>query len=266
MKPCTTLIVTLAIAPAALAADLEAGKVKALTVCAACHGANGVSVSDEIPNLAGQRTAYLEGQLKALKVGTRKDQIMNPIAAQLSNDDIANVSAYFGSLPGAAVSAKSAFLPHVVKSNVAFPEDYPTSFTRYRANNSAQAKQVVHNYANAVAVSAAREDRSLPDGSVLMVVTYAAKLDADKQPVLGSDGFFVPDRALGYTVMAREAGWGKDIPEMLRNENWNYAIFGASKQRRSDINQAECLGCHKGLDNSSYTFTLERLRATAKGK
>lgn len=39
------------------AADLEAGKAKAQAVCAACHGANGISVADAIPNLAGQRVA-----------------------------------------------------------------------------------------------------------------------------------------------------------------------------------------------------------------
>jgi cytochrome c553 len=41
--------------PLADAADLEAGKAKVATVCAACHGAAGVSVSDSIPNLAAQR-------------------------------------------------------------------------------------------------------------------------------------------------------------------------------------------------------------------
>ena len=47
------LLVMLAGIPIASAADLEAGKTKAATVCAACHGALGVSVSDTIPNLAG---------------------------------------------------------------------------------------------------------------------------------------------------------------------------------------------------------------------
>jgi len=52
-----TLCLAIAIAGATpvLAADLEAGKAKAATVCAACHGANGVSVSDTIPHLAAQR-------------------------------------------------------------------------------------------------------------------------------------------------------------------------------------------------------------------
>jgi len=105
------LFIVLAVAPVAQAADVEAGKAKAATVCAACHGANGVSVSDAIPNLAAQRAGYLEAQLKALKDGTRKNMVMNAIAAQLSAEDIANVAAHFAAQPGAATGAKSALLP-----------------------------------------------------------------------------------------------------------------------------------------------------------
>ena len=56
----------------AQAADIEARKRIAAGACAACHGANGVSVSETTPNLAAQRPGYLEGQLKAYKEGTRK--------------------------------------------------------------------------------------------------------------------------------------------------------------------------------------------------
>ena len=117
------------LAPAAHAADIEAGKALAGAVCAACHGANGVSVSDTIPNLAAQRAAYLENQLKAFKDGVRKGPspasptaIMNAMAAQLSSAQIAGVAAFFASLPGPAGAAKSAQLPNVAKSNLAFPE------------------------------------------------------------------------------------------------------------------------------------------------
>lgn len=66
-----------------------------------------------------------------------------------------------------------------------------------------------------------------------------------------------------YTAMARAAGWGKDFPAMLRNEDWKYAVFTTDKQHRAGVNQAECLACHKPLDKVSYTFTLKEL-ATAK--
>jgi hypothetical protein len=88
---------------------------------------------------------------------------------------------------------------------------------------------------------------------------YSAKLGADGAPVKGADGQFVADKLVGYTAMGRDTGWGKDIPDMLRNEEWNYAVFTAEKQHRPGINQAECLACHKPLDKVSYTFTLEQL-------
>ena len=69
----------LLMAASAPAANLDAGRAKALAVCTACHGANGVSVGDAIPNLAGQKPAYLEAQLKALKDGSRKNAISGAV-------------------------------------------------------------------------------------------------------------------------------------------------------------------------------------------
>ena len=245
------------------AADLEAGRAKVQAVCAACHGANGVSVADAIPNLAGQRVAYLEAQLKALKDGSRKNPIMNAMAAQLGTEDIANVAAFFASLP--AGSGKSDFLPAVNKTRMVFPEGYRGSYTLYHTINFPATRQVRYYYANPVAVQAAKEGRAMPDGTVLLAEVHSAKLDADKKPMVGADGFFVPDQLLFYTGMARDAGWGKDIPDMLRNEEWNYAAFTTAKQLRP-ANQAECLACHKPLDKTSYMFTVDRLTAVAKAR
>ena len=52
MRTLISVVAVLVIPVAATAADIEAGKAKVQTVCAACHGVNGVSVSDSIPNLA----------------------------------------------------------------------------------------------------------------------------------------------------------------------------------------------------------------------
>ena len=268
MKKLLGLSVFLAVAPLAQAADIEAGKARVATVCAACHGANGVSVSDAIPNLAAQRAAYIEAQLKAFKDGTRKASgatsptaLMAAIAAQLSADDIANVAAYFAAQPGAATGAKSAQLPNVAKTRVSFPEGYKESFTKYHTISFPATRQVRYYYANKAAVTAAKAGQTLPEGSVLFAEVYAAKLGADGKPAMGGDGHFVADKLVVYTAMARDAGWGKDIPEMLRNENWNYAIFTTDKKHRPGVNQAECLACHKPLDNVSYTFTLKQLAA-----
>ena len=263
MKRLLALSALMLVAPLSQAADAAAGKAKAEAVCAACHGAAGVSVSDAIPHLAAQRAGYLETQLKAFKEGARKNALMNAIATQLSAEDMSNLAAHFSAQAGAGAGAKSALLANVAKSNVSFPEGYRESFTKYHVINFPATRQVRYYYANSAAVQAAKAGKPLPDGSVLFAEVYAAKLDADKKPVMGSDGFFVPDKLTGYTAMARSAGWGKDFPEMLRNEDWNYAVFTTDKQHRTGVNQAECLACHKPLNNLSYTFTLKQL---AEGK
>ncbi|MFB3101017.1 MAG: cytochrome c [Gammaproteobacteria bacterium] len=79
------------------AGDIAAGKAKAAT-CAVCHGAEGVSGNDIWPNLAGQKAGYLVKSMKAFRDGGRKDPIMSPMASPLSDDDIANLAAYFSSL------------------------------------------------------------------------------------------------------------------------------------------------------------------------
>jgi cytochrome c553 len=248
------------------AADIEAGKAKVGQVCAACHGANGVSVTDTIPNLAAQRAGYIEAQLKAFKDGTRRASgptsptaTMAAIASQLSPEDMANVAAYFSSLPGADKGTKSAFLPNVAKTHVSFPEGYKSSFVKYHTINFPATGQVRYYYANKAAVQAAREGKPLPAGSYLLAEVYTAKKGADGKPVTAADGFYEPEKLILYTAMASGAGWGKEFPEMLRNADWNYAIFTTDKQHRAGVNQAECLGCHKPLDNVSYVFTLKQL-------
>jgi cytochrome c553 len=268
MKKLVGFAVVLVLAAAAHAADMEAGKAKVAQVCAACHGANGVSVTDTIPNLAAQRAGYIEAQLKAFKDGTRKapgpvspTATMAAIAAQLTPEDMANVAAYFAALPGAEKGTKSAFLPNVAKTQVSFPEGYKGSFIKYHTINFPATGQVRYYYANKAAVQAAREGKPLPQGSYLFAEVYAAKRGADGKPVTGADGFYEPEKLLLYTAMASGPGWGKDFPEMLRNGDWNYAIFTTDKQHRAGVNQAECLGCHKPLDSVSYVFTLKQLAA-----
>jgi cytochrome c553 len=256
-----TAALILAFASAASAAEIEAGRATAATICAACHGAAGVSVSETIPNLAGQRAGYLEAQLKALKDGSRKNAVMNAIAAQLQPAEMANLAAYFASLPGAAAGAKSAMLPGLIRTGVTFPEGYRESYTKYHTINFPATRQVRHYYANKTALTAAKAGQALPDGSVLVVEVHAARVGADGKPAMGGDGYFVADKLLFYTAMARDTGWGKDVPEMLRNEDWNYAVFTAGGQHRPGVNQAECLACHKPLDKVSYTFTLKELAA-----
>lgn len=85
------------ISTSVLAADIEAGKAKSAT-CAACHGGAGISPTPIWPNLAGQKEQYLLAQLKAFKDGTRQNASMSPMVANLSDEDMANLAAYYASL------------------------------------------------------------------------------------------------------------------------------------------------------------------------
>lgn len=78
--------------------DIEAGKSKADMFCKSCHGANGISGAPIWPNLAGQKAAYLEKQLKAFQSGKRSDPSMDAMAKLLTPEDVVNVAAYYESL------------------------------------------------------------------------------------------------------------------------------------------------------------------------
>lgn len=80
----------------------------AAAMCAACHGQGGVSVMAANPSLAGQHEGYIVAQLKAFKSGARKNAMMAPMAANLSEDDMRNLGAYFASQRPAAGAAKDA--------------------------------------------------------------------------------------------------------------------------------------------------------------
>jgi cytochrome c553 len=82
--------------PAQAAGDKEAGKEKAIP-CQICHGKGGRSTNPLYPVLAGQHAQYIVKQLKAFQSGTRKDPIMNGMAAPLTDADMEDLGAFFQS-------------------------------------------------------------------------------------------------------------------------------------------------------------------------
>src|SRR3984893_2129552 len=93
----TTLAALIACGSFAHAADIAAGKEKA-ELCAGCHGDNGISQTENIPSLAGQLDQFIQWQLVFFRAGTRKNEQMQPVVEQISNEDIRNLGAYFSSL------------------------------------------------------------------------------------------------------------------------------------------------------------------------
>lgn len=80
-----------------LTPDVANGAALAAEGCAGCHFPDGNSVQPWNPRLAGQIRSYEVAQLWAFRAGERQSAIMNPLAAGLSDQDIADVTAYFSS-------------------------------------------------------------------------------------------------------------------------------------------------------------------------
>jgi cytochrome c553 len=97
------------LAGAVHAGNPDAGKEKSRT-CAACHGADGNSPTANFPKLAGQHYDYLVKALHDYKSGARKNAIMAPLAANLSQRDAEDLAAFYSSQHG-LVSRK---IPYIV--------------------------------------------------------------------------------------------------------------------------------------------------------
>ncbi|MEZ9653791.1 cytochrome c [Vibrio splendidus] len=84
----------------ALAGDAATGQAKA-AICAACHGADGIAMIPGYPNLKGQNEQYIVSSIKAYKTKQRNGglaAVMQAQASMLSDEDIANLAAYYASL------------------------------------------------------------------------------------------------------------------------------------------------------------------------
>ncbi|UIJ70870.1 cytochrome c [Aurantimonas sp. HBX-1] len=96
-RPAAALLAVQIAAGPALAADLSAGRQKA-QMCATCHGSDGIATAPDAPNIAGDSSIYLAEQLKAFRDGRRQHQQMSIIAQSLSDEDIADLSAWFAAI------------------------------------------------------------------------------------------------------------------------------------------------------------------------
>ena len=84
---------------AAAKGNPAAGKAKSVT-CQACHGVDGKAIVPEYPNLGGQYESYLVKSLRDYRDCRRNNPIMSPMAANLTDQDIAVLARYFARLDG----------------------------------------------------------------------------------------------------------------------------------------------------------------------
>jgi cytochrome c553 len=231
------------------------------TACRACHVST--TGTDDTPHLAGQRAAYVAKQLKAFKAGDRNNPVMNAITSALDDAEINDLAAFWSSQPAGSDAIVPPEIAAIKKSKMAFPRDFPRGFALYGVKNREDQMSVAKQYVNTVAFDAVKAGKPLPDGSVIVVVHHTVKLDADRKPIKGKDGIWLVEGIKHYEGMESRSGWGKDIPELLRNVNWNYALFNADKTPRTEVNQAICLSCHVPAAKTSYVFSLAGIQAKA---
>jgi cytochrome c553 len=79
------------------AGDVMAGRAKAM-MCQACHGLDGLAITPDAPNIAGQTEPYLTIQMQAFKTGVRKNDAMSVVMPPLSDADIEDLAAYYSAI------------------------------------------------------------------------------------------------------------------------------------------------------------------------
>lgn len=150
--------------PVALGAAIEAGK-KASFFCANCHGETGIGKSPDVPNLAGQNSAYLLEQIRKFGSGERKDAFMQGLIKVLKDDERLQITLFYANAPVTPTAADPALIPKgkelfaklcvrchgpQARGNEIFPRlagqkliYLKTSITRYRDNTGIRNNQLM---------------------------------------------------------------------------------------------------------------------------
>src|ERR1044071_8688664 len=143
---------------------------------------------------------------------------------------------------------------------IKFPENYASGLL-YTTVDRPDNKQYRELYVSPrSAIDAAKKGEPLPSGTVLTLVQYKAKLDAQGNPEKDANGRFIKTDLLAYTVMEKRKGWGAEYDEKIRNGEWEYQAFTAAKQPNPNAKLTACFECHKPLPGASdYLFTYGKM-------
>lgn len=142
---------------------------------------------------------------------------------------------------------------------VVFPENYAKGFMYWVQDRPAN-KQVREYYTSRQAIEAARKGLPLPTGTVITVVQYDTQLNADGNPVTDANGRFIKTDIRGYTVMEKRTGWGSEYPENVRNGEWEYQTFTATRMSNPKADLNACFTCHKKQEKMDFVFSYESLK------
>jgi plastocyanin len=143
-------------------------------------------------------------------------------------------------------------------NKLTFPSNWNQG-VMYATVDRPDTKQYREFYTSAEAVKAASEGRPIPDGTIITLAAYAAKVDAAGAPVKDASGRFVKDRLVAVNSMQKKAGWGADIPAALRNGDWIYQSFAPDGQVNDKANLTACYQCHLPFAKDDYLTNMAKL-------
>ena len=141
---------------------------------------------------------------------------------------------------------------------VAFPEGFDKGVL-YTTVDRADNKQYRELYTSQAAVDAAKKGQPMPDGTVVTLVQYKAKLGADGNPEKDANGRFIKTDILAYTVMEKRKGWGTEYPDNIRNGEWEYQAFTPAKAANANAKLNTCFECHLPKKSDDYVFLYGKM-------
>ncbi len=148
---------------------------------------------------------------------------------------------------------------HAQDQKIPFPADYRSTFTNYLSLDRVQnPDQTIRLFGNDIAMKGPGPDGKLPFGSVLVAEVYKAKKAKDGSVMKSSLGRRIRGKFALIAVMARGENFGNDLPEGLKNGNWEFATFKPDgSPANKDLNA--CRACHAPLTKTNHLFSYDHL-------
>jgi hypothetical protein len=156
--------------------------------------------------------------------------------------------------PVPAIRALAA--PGADVDRVGLPADYQKTFGTFYVFDRSDNRQVRHVFANAPAMSV-REGQKFPNGAVLVMETWRAKLGADNQPALDASGRYQKEELTGIFVMKKDTGFGAKYGPDQTGE-WEYVAYrpdGSGFQTAPERSQA-CAQCHLAASDAQKDWVV----------
>jgi hypothetical protein len=144
--------------------------------------------------------------------------------------------------------------------NVTFPDNFAKGVL-YTTVDRPDNKQYRELFITPEAMAAVKAGQPMPSGTVITMVQYKAVLNAAGDPEKDANGRFIKGDLVGYAVMEKRTGWGKEYPEEMRNGEWEYQAFKADKSPNDKANLKACFTCHRPLDKQDFVFSVDKMKA-----